>query len=1167
MNKTQQNSYDVNSYTDDELYNILDLIKPSDRELEAKTISMIRRYSNMQTGSGDQLAKFFQDIYDHFFDGEEEAMENMSEDMSEDGEPITEGLTNDGTTADDAKYVIKSNVDLSKLFDDQKKEEKPQESQVSFTKSQEYAQEKLNPLLQQTIKRIVSIDSQYRDDKTVMSTNFSFNLSEPLKDVVSLKLYSIQIPQTWYTVSNAYGCNFFYIKGSSPGIDNGYHDYIIDISAGNYTASTLITALNTSIQNIKIKTPDVSFGQTSIGYNPNAALATTTVEFNTIYNESSYYMYFPTWTSSIGDQSRNGPRYSSIPGYFGFNFRNYYLNATRSVANLPYTTNATAITSDNVNGSYLVDNSNNYFTIYKYIGPDEYSSNSVIDLSFQIKLSVSGVVTRTQLVNDLSNQLTNNTYLSGSTVKRIDITDASSNGYGYSYFQLQIKYNRSTTNNIKNSKTYVELPTEISSIQYFNVWTGKTSCFRFQKTQNELNEVVSQSSSIQQGTSSISILNRPYIYLNCVKANYNVDENDYQITIQNSTVAGYSYTEFIASINLAIATTSQTTITTTNIVGDFNLQNFTAYIDSNSKFNLQVDFNKNFTQDMYYIDLSGTFLQTFIGLSGEYLNGISDLSGSPYTFNSSFPQNSQYFLDSNTILLAYPSNSNYGNQNAPYFTVYSGGEGIIYSRYQDVQTAINNAFEEFTDEDGVNIFSGTNIEMDPNDITGYIDCVFSIRMKKTITQLDYNLSFIDVASSKDEDGNIIANSSSWSNNLKVAYSFLGTTLDGTNGYLDGGYDLSNIDTGIYSYTKITSPEAIVFNTINFIDGVNNFFYLIPYEEGVATGRPYYVKDNQANDLKITVPAIGTDGRTIFYTRDQLISTINVVLYSSELTRGSSISVVSINNNFFTKIRITVNKRYTASDYKIVFYDQLSFVKCFTGATSIQNTTWDTTLGWLLGYHGATEYFLSDYGTVGNPVSIVGETTVSVNLFDYFLLCLDDYNQNHLNDGLVTVTTAERDISLPSYANKADYTCDPTSGFITYNVNATTTNDNKLTQNQLYSLTQIANNKRTSSIISSTKTINAKSYGTGPFVKDVFGYIPMKTAGLAPGSVYVDYGGTLQNQERAYFGPVNINRMAVKLVSNRGDIVDLNGSDWSFSLIAEQLYQQKPKIDKKDAGKK
>ena len=119
-----------------------------------------------------------------------------------------------------------------------------------------------------------------------------------------------------------------------------------------------------------------------------------------------------------------------------------------------------------------------------------------------------------------------------------------------------------------------------------------------------------------------------------------------------------------------------------------------------------------------------------------------------------------------------------------------------------------------------------------------------------------------------------------------------------------------------------------------------------------------------------------------------------------------------------------------------------------------------------------------------------------------------------------------------------------------------TNHSKLTQNQIYSLTQIANSKNSTSS-NLTKGVSNASFGNGPFVQDIFGLIPMKTAGLQPGSSYVEFGGTLQNQERVYFGPVNIHRMTVKLVTDRGDVVDLNDVNWSFSLLCEQLYKQKP----------
>ena len=1166
MDNGKKEMYDVNEYSDQELYNILDLNNPSDRELEAKIISLYRRYENMQTPSGDKLAKFFSDMHDRFFEAneEDEQEDETEEQEQEDVEAveeqpelpekeniIIEGLTNTTTPASSSKITI------------------PVTTAISTKTMTEYSKGQLNPTIKDTIKRIISIDSKYRDDKTNKSTNFTFNLSEPLRDVVSLKLYSIQVPQTWYTVATSYGCNFFYLQGNSPGIDNGAYDYKIDISAGNYTSNTLISALNTKIQEIKTQNLDISFGNTQIGYNPNAALATLSISLKKIYNETSYYLYFPTWTNPNSNATVGGPRYQSIPGFLGYNFTKYYLNCLYSSSTLLSTTNTIGNNSDNINVIYFIDgsnNTNNYFTVYKYIGPGEYSATSIVDLSFTINLSIKGVCTRTQIVNDLSNQLGNNKYLSGSNIVRRDITNPSLLGYGNSYFELKINYNRSTTNNIENSKTRIVFPTETITSQYNPVWVGATSCFRFPNADNELNNVISETPPIEQASGKYTILNNPYIYLKETKPYYDVIENDYSISIANSSQAGYSLQQYVNAINAAIEVTNNTTITTKNPLGDFNLRTFVAFVDASSTFNLDVDLNKTFTRDMYYIDLSNSFLKSFMGISGEYLNGIKDLSGSTYEFTGSFIENSSYLVENDVLLTAYPSKLKYGNQNALPFIVLSEGIGTRYTSYLDIENAINNGFSNYTDLYGQQVFSGTNIVMTPNPLTGYIDCVLTIVIKKVLSQKDYTIGFIDHASFLDSTNIIVPSSSSWGNHLKIGINYLATALNASGGYLNGGKNLSNVDTGINSYTRITASSAITVNTIKFEDGVNNFFYLKPYEKGVSTSPPYYLKDSGANDIKYVIPAV--NGKTVInYTRENLIIAINAALNAPSVSNSSSINIISVNNKEYTKLRFDINKIYTATDYKIVFYDQLNFVKCYSGASSIQNTTWDTTIGWLIGFHGSTEYALSDYGKPGDNIQIVGDTTVSVNLYDYFLLCIDDYTQNHMNDGLVTVASAQQSIPLPSYANRADYTCDPVTGLLTYNVAAdNTTTHNKLTQSQLYTLTEIANSKRSSTIISNSGNVSSKSYGSGPFVKDVFGFIPMKTAGLAPGAVYVDYGGTLQNQERSYFGPVNIFKMAVQLVSNNGDIVDLNGSDWSFSLIAEQLYQQKADPNK-DKSKK
>lgn len=1148
--KTDGELYDISKYTDIELYDILDVINPSDRELEAKILFLHHKYKNMQNESGNQLAKFFEDIYDRFFEHPEEPFHQVTQ-QEEAQEVMQEGFQQ--VTPQASQQEVVQQQATQQVTQQATQEEVAQQStknDTSYTKPLDYVEDKLNPLLQQTIKRVISIDSQYRDNKNALSTEFTFNLSDPLKDVVSLKLYSIQIPYTWYTINNNFGSNFFYLKGNSPGINDGNYDYKIDISAGNYSPANLVTALNQSFQKVIANFTDVSFGTTKISYNENTSLCTLTIDINKLFNETSYYLDFPYATNPNGDQSVGGPRYDSIPGFLGYNYQTYYPNVLNSNKTLPLTTNTNSATQDNISGVYYVDESNNYITIVKYIGPSEYSTKSTVDLSFNIYLSISGVATRTQIVNDLSAQLANNTYLSNSEITRIDIVDPSLNNYGNSYFQLTIKFNRLTTNNTKNSKIYVLFPTETTT-NYNSVWTGGNSCFRFESIGNELNNILSETAPVQQQSGKYVILNNPYIYLKSTKTGYDVSSNDYKITLANSSTLGYALSEYINAINTSLNQTNNTTKTAKNTLGDFNMTNTVAEIDKTSFFNLNLDINKKFNQDSYVIDLSGSVLKNLLKLGGSYLNGNLDLSGNPSSnnFTSSFQQNVRYTIDSSFLLIARPSQNNYGNQNSgnivvPFIKTNAADTlKTYYSSFTLLQQDINNSFNTYADADGTNIFSGTNVTLSNNPTNpDLINSSFTIAMQKILTQKNYKIGFYD-ASAVDINDSITKTSSSWFQNLNVDASYLITDLAVT-----GGKELSSIYTNgsTISFTTIKGTSAITVNTITFTEGVNNFFYVKPYDAGVYAA-------NGENDIKITIPA------NVAYTRDTLITTINGLLTQNSYTTGTSIQVITLNNVEYTKLRININKLYSASDYNLVFYDQYSFVKCYSGVSSVRNTTWDTTLGWILGYRNSTIYNLSNYGTTGNIITLTGDTTVSVNLFNYFLICLDDFNQNHLNDGLVTLTSIDTDIPLPSYANRANYNCDPVTGLLSYNTETPTTASgySKLTQNQLYSLTQIANSKRVSSIISRSENISSKSYGSGPFVKDVFGLIPMKTSGLANGSVYVEFGGTLQNQERTYFGPVNIQRMSVKLVSDRGDIVDLNGSNWSFSLICEQLYQQNP----------
>jgi hypothetical protein len=159
--------------------------------------------------------------------------------------------------------------------------------------------------------------------------------------------------------------------------------------------------------------------------------------------------------------------------------------------------------------------------------------------------------------------------------------------------------------------------------------------------------------------------------------------------------------------------------------------------------------------------------------------------------------------------------------------------------------------------------------------------------------------------------------------------------------------------------------------------------------------------------------------------------------------------------------------------------------------------------------------------------------------------LDDFNQNRLNDGVVTITQSEIKMPLPSYVSSAVITCDESNnGTLVANA-STNVASNNLTLNQLYSLNQIYNSRQNP----------VKQFTTGPFVKDVFAIVPLKLTGLQNGQIYAELGGTLQQQERQYFGPVNLKRAALTIYTDKGTVLDLNGTNWSMTCIAELLYQK------------
>ena len=609
-------------------------------------------------------------------------------------------------------------------------------------------------------------------------------------------------------------------------------------------------------------------------------------------------------------------------------------------------------------------------------------------------------------------------------------------------------------------------------------------------------------------------------------------------------------------------------------------------------FNFKFDIVKDISFGNYEIDLSGSIIEDNIGKGfssafapndgneklGELYGGAANTPlhtirqfENVYTFNTtgssrdidwinkpifSVRTRTDAFEIKTTGDLSDNFDVSYNHDGINNFTTqsYAEWQDLINKQLASIKDPSNN-LPLFTtklgvDEFGTPLFFSNRFE-DPDDPlspqTG--DISFNIMINKKLTCVNYNVQLMDVSSglvSRDADFNA---DNTWRDTLIMDTELCFTSL------LDTKYNLfqtlpsdgiiNNILNNFNETIGTIDASGVVILTAKQVLPASNFITITTDRNDtiniIALDDGVYSSGGE-NNITLTIPSGA-------YTRASLIIAMNAAIanHSNETTQISGqFELISRNNLNYLNINLTLLRKYLPNDFKIVFYDELSFAQCSAGFSSVKNTTWDSTLGWVLGFREYTVYDLKAIGltTTTNAITIIGDTGVSTQLYNYFLLCLDDFNQNHLNDGLVTITNQDTSVPLPSYANRSDFQCDPVSGEVIYNTSA------GLTEKQMYAAVEIYNSKNVTTSIGSS--VSSKSYGSGPFVKDVFGIVPLKVSNLVSGSAYTEFGGTLQNQERNYFGPVNIRRMTVTLRTDRGDLVDLNNANWSFSLIAEQL---------------
>ena len=231
-----------------------------------------------------------------------------------------------------------------------------------------------------------------------------------------------------------------------------------------------------------------------------------------------------------------------------------------------------------------------------------------------------------------------------------------------------------------------------------------------------------------------------------------------------------------------------------------------------------------------------------------------------------------------------------------------------------------------------------------------------------------------------------------------------------------------------------------------------------------------------------------------------------------------------------------------SETIITFFDYTAKLQCETNCVN-KSFYLNQTLGWLMGFRAPTINV--------DPIGNIGTGIVDLNGTKYLILVIDDYNQNHVNNGLVSITEYSNVLKMPSYYSPdLPYTCQGATPNNGINSEYTKTQimlpsaPRTLTSSQLYTINEINKNKNN----------NTNHRAKAPTSTDILGIIPIKSAGLSTGTLIIEFSGSLQDNIRTYFGPVNVDRMRVRLLNDKGNVLNMNGADWCVTLICDCLYQ-------------
>jgi len=392
----------------------------------------------------------------------------------------------------------------------------------------------------------------------------------------------------------------------------------------------------------------------------------------------------------------------------------------------------------------------------------------------------------------------------------------------------------------------------------------------------------------------------------------------------------------------------------------------------------------------------------------------------------------------------------------------------------------------------------------------------------------------------------------------------------------------NVDSQFRQYTSGADSSSTDYtfdlsDTLKDTLSMRVYSYQIPYSwytiDSAYGNTCLWIIDNSNNYTQAVSVPPGN------YSQSQFVTTLGNSFAFAGFEPSANIVQFNPNSGNITLNfnNVIYKNEYTITNETIIFfYDFTGQLNCNNNCSSKTNNYFNNTLGWLMGYRLP---FINVDLINGNTAPAI----LDLNGTKYLILVIDDYNQNHVNNSLVSISQFSNTLKIPNYYSPdLPYTCiSPVQQGNNLNQLITGVIDQSLVDNQNpnplnglliggkyqqdYTSTQIilpsAPRTLTQAQIYTINQINANRnnitnhLAKAPTSADILGILPIKTSSnMTTGTLLVEFSGSLQDNSRTYFGPVNIERMAVKLLDDKGNVLNLNGNDWCVTLVCDCLYQ-------------